>query len=89
MRSVHNFSGNAKLFSESLHEVALAQFNIAESVVNLYAEKASMREVARFRAAHGKIISSFWNEYVSYTSIHYIFCFWNYLLHRMGDWKVE
>ena len=48
-----------------LHETVVSQYNIAETVVELYKERVHMREVDRFRNAHKKVISTIWNEFVS------------------------
>ena len=48
-----------------LHETVVSQYNIAETVVELYKDRVHMREVDRFRNAHKKVISTIWNEFVS------------------------
>ena len=56
-------------FRETLHDVAISQFNIAENVADLYKDKVHAREVERFRAAHRNIISTYWNQYVSKANV--------------------
>jgi hypothetical protein len=51
-----------------LHEAVVSQYNIAETVAELYKERVHMREVERFRTAHKKVISAIWNEFVSWRS---------------------
>jgi hypothetical protein len=43
----------------------VSQYNIAETVAELYKERVHMREVDRFRNAHKKVLSAIWNEFVS------------------------
>ncbi len=43
----------------------MSQYNIAETVAELYKERVHMREVDRFRNAHKKVLSAIWNEFVS------------------------
>jgi hypothetical protein len=48
-----------------LHDCVVSQYNIAETVADLYKDKGHMREVERFRTAHKKVLSTVWNEFVS------------------------
>ena len=64
-RSIQLFMLDSGKFRETLHEVAVSQFNIAENVADLYKDKVHIREVERFRSAQRNIISTYWNQYVS------------------------
>ena len=63
--SVQSFSNEVLPFREQLHDTIICQYNIAQNVADLYTAKAHAREVERFKAAHKKIISTYWNEFVS------------------------
>ena len=63
-RSIQLFMLDSGKFRETLHEVAVSQFNIAENVADLYKDKVHIREVERFRSAQRNIISTYWNQYV-------------------------
>jgi len=52
------------IFSQ-LHETVVSQYNIAETVADLYKDRVHTREVERFRSAHKKVISTVWHEFVS------------------------
>ena len=64
--SVQTFSNEVLPFREQLHDTIICQYNIAQNVADLYTAKAHAREVERFKAAHKKIISTYWNEFVSF-----------------------
>ena len=64
--SVQSFSNEVLPFREQLHDTIICQYNIAQNVADLYTAKAHAREVERFKAAHKKIISTYWNEFVSF-----------------------
>ena len=62
--SVQAFANDAIPLREQLHETIVCQYNIAQNVADLYTSKVHAREVDRFKAAHKKIISTYWNDFV-------------------------
>ena len=63
------FATDAQTFRKQLHETIICQFNVAQNVADLYKERVHTREVERFRTAHKNILSTHWNEFVSYIPI--------------------
>ena len=70
--SVQAFSNDALPFRDHLHDTIMCQYNIAQNVADLYTARVHTREVERFKAAHKKIISTYWNEFVR-INIPYIY----------------
>ena len=64
-RYIQMFALDAQTFRKQLHDTIICQFNVAQNVADLYKERVHTREVERFRAAHKKILSTHWNEFVS------------------------
>ena len=62
--SVQTFFTGTLPFREQLHDTIMCQYNISQNVADLYTSKIHTREVERFKTAHKKIISTFWNEFV-------------------------
>ena len=58
-------------FREQLHDTIICQYNIAQNVADLYTARTHAREVERYKAAHKKIISTYWNEFVSLITKQY------------------
>ena len=61
--SVQAFTNDASRFREYIHDTIISQYNIAQNVSDLYTQKVHAREVERFRSAHKKIMSTYWNEF--------------------------
>ena len=66
-QSVQMFGMDVQRLKDHLHETILSQFNIAENVADLYNDRGQQREVERFRIAHRNIISTYWNQFVSFS----------------------
>ena len=64
--SVTEFSNDVGKVREQLHELVISQFNLAQNISDFYKEKRlQLREVERFKLAYQRVISSFWNTFVS------------------------
>ena len=66
-QSVGEFSTNVARVKDSLHELVVSQFNLAQNISDFYKEKRlQLREVERFKLSYQRVISSYWNTFVSY-----------------------
>ena len=64
--SVTEFSNDVSKVREQLHELVISQFNLAQNISDFYKEKRlQLREVERFKLAYQRVISSYWNTFVS------------------------
>ena len=64
--SVSEFSSNVNKVREQLHELVISQFNLAQNISDFYREKRlQLREVERFKLAYQRVISTYWNTFVS------------------------
>lgn len=64
--AVGEFSTNAARVKEQLHELVVSQFNLAQNISDFYKEKRlQLREVERFKLSYQRVISSYWNTFVS------------------------
>ena len=65
-QSVGEFSTNVTRVKDSLHELVVSQFNLAQNISDFYKEKRLQhREVEKFKIAYNRILSSYWNSFVS------------------------
>lgn len=64
--AVGEFSTNVTRVKEQLHELVVSQFNLAQNISDFYKEKRlQLREVERFKLSYQRVISSYWNTFVS------------------------
>ena len=65
-QTVAAFSTNTTRVKDNLHELVVSQFNLAQNISEFYKEKRlQLREVERFKLAYQRVISSYWNTFVS------------------------
>ena len=65
-QTVSAFSTNTTRVKDTLHELVVSQFNLAQNISEFYKEKRlQLREVERFKLAYQRVISSYWNTFVS------------------------
>lgn len=49
-----------------LHDLVISQFNLAQNISDFYKEKRlQYREVEKFKVCYNRILSSYWNTFVS------------------------
>ena len=64
--SVTALSSNVGRVKAQLHDLVISQFNLAQNISDFYSEKRlQFREVERFKVAYNRILSSYWNSFVS------------------------
>ena len=65
-RCVAELAANTARVREQLHELVVSQFNLAQNISDFYKEKRlQLREVERFKLSYQRVISSYWNTFVS------------------------
>ena len=70
--SVSELSCNVGRVKDQLHDLVISQFNLAQNISDFYKEKRlQCREVERFKVAYNRILSSYWNTFVSSIEISY------------------
>ena len=63
---VAELAANTARVREQLHELVVSQFNLAQNISDFYKEKRlQLREVERFKLSYQRVISSYWNTFVS------------------------
>lgn len=64
--SVADLSYNVAKVKDHLHDLVISQFNLAQNISDFYKEKRLQhREVEKFKIAYNRILSSYWNSFVS------------------------
>ena len=64
--SVSELNCNVGRVKDQLHDLVISQFNLAQNISDFYKEKRlQYREVERFKVAYNRILSSYWNTFVS------------------------